>query len=620
MAISAYIYDGIKLTNITHLVLDTIIRGDIAQAAREATVKIINTSDGETPLIDVQLSGELRLNYGKEEVFRGSMFAYDVDSTGNASIKAYDYNYYLTKNSDTHKFENKKASDIIKELCSNYEISFGSVADTGYVIPRLILRGRTLYDAMIIALTESEKKNNRTFAIINRGGKLSLIEKKKVITKLTIENGRNLLSSSYSKTNENRYTQVELSANDGAFYSVRGNQESKNAYGMMQYYEEAKDVTTQTALDELARMLLEFHDKAEEEYAVDSFGITSVTSGTAVVVNEKMSNLYGAYYVSQDTHKFPAGGVYTMSLKLSRTLDIPREDYEDPEADSFGVSEEQGLPDAVYEGGFIGTAYDPALGGINADSNPLDTATGTYVLAGRTIAVAPLIIPYGSVVAIRVPTMPQYNGIYLAEDTGGAIRNENGGKRIDIVIKGKSNAYGFGRRNVEVAVLERGTGPADARAKAKNWSATEAKYAMSAKTEGSTGDTGKAAEVVRMARSFIDKLTYEFSGKNILSGYGDCSGFTKFIYKRAAGIDIGDGTINQVTKGRVIATSEARAGDLVFFKNTYVKGRVSHVGIVTRPGYCVSLASSGCKEHGFLLSNNSYWGDPYHFMQVNRVL
>ena len=616
--ITAYTYDGITLRNITRLIMDVAITGDIAQAYRKAVVQFINTTDGSSPHLNVQLSAELRINYNKEEIFRGPMFGYNVDSTGNASITAYDHNYYLTRNSDSHKFENKKASEIVKELCENYEVPVGDIADTGYVIPRLILRGRTLYDAMIIALTESEKKNNRTFAIINKGGKLSLIEKKKAVTKLTIENGRNLLSAAYSKTNENRYNQIELSANDGALFAVNGNQDSKRLYGMMQYYEEAKDVTNQTALDELARMLLEFHDKAEEEYAVDSFGITSVTSGTAVVVNEKMSNLYGAYYVSQDTHKFPANGPYTMSLKLSRTLDIPREDYEEPEAESFGVSQEQGLPDAVYEGGFIATAYDPDLDAENSDGSPTDTATMTNVIPGRTMAVSPMVIPYGSVVAVRVPTMPQYNGIYLAEDTGQAIVRENGGKRIDLVIKGDNETRQFGRRNAEVAILERGTGPSDARAKAKNWSAIEAKYAMSSKTESSTGETGTAAEIVRMARTFIGRLTYDFGGKNILSGRGDCSGFTKFIYQRAAGINLGDGTSGQITKGRVIATSEARAGDVVFFKNTYRVG-VSHVGIVTRPGYCVSLASSGCKEHGYTMQTNpEYWGK--HFMQINRVL
>ncbi len=132
----------------------------------------------------------------------------------------------------------------------------------------------------------------------------------------------------------------------------------------------------------------------------------------------------------------------------------------------------------------------------------------------------------------------------------------------------------------------------------------------------SDGASSKAQEVVTIASSFKGRLRYNFGGKNIPGGSGDCSGFTYYIYNRV-GINIGHGTSTQVSRGRKISRGDARAGDLVFFKGTYRAG-VSHVGIVTRPGYCVSLASSGCKEHGYLTNNDSYWGPK--FMQVNRVL
>ncbi|KIL72552.1 C40 family peptidase [Bacillus badius] len=137
---------------------------------------------------------------------------------------------------------------------------------------------------------------------------------------------------------------------------------------------------------------------------------------------------------------------------------------------------------------------------------------------------------------------------------------------------------------------------------------------------GTVGGSPKAQEVVTLAKSYIGRLKYDYGGKNIARGSGDCSGFTKFIYKKV-GIDIGDGTATQIKKGRKIEPSAAQAGDLVFFKGT-IKERgpnaVSHVGIVTKPGYCVSLGNSGCKEHGYLRSNHSYWGPK--FMQINRVL
>ncbi|MGG3797726.1 peptidoglycan DD-metalloendopeptidase family protein [Metabacillus fastidiosus] len=140
-------------------------------------------------------------------------------------------------------------------------------------------------------------------------------------------------------------------------------------------------------------------------------------------------------------------------------------------------------------------------------------------------------------------------------------------------------------------------------------------------TGGDTGTDDARKAVVDLAKSYIGKLKYVWGGKKISSGGGDCSGFSHHIFNKAANYNLGHGTMTQITKGKKIATSDAKAGDVVFFKGTISsrgKNTVSHVGIVTKPGYCISLASSGCKEHGYLTSNDSYWGK--HFMQINRVL
>src|SRR5690606_24899577 len=120
-----------------------------------------------------------------------------------------------------------------------------------------------------------------------------------------------------------------------------------------------------------------------------------------------------------------AGGVHVMDLTLSKTLDLPVLEYEPPDESSddpdSGKSAEYDFP---YSTGWVATAYDPMLGGINTSGDPRTTATSTRWSYNRTIAVDPKVIPYGSVVAIKAPSMPKYNGMYLAEDTGGAIKGK----------------------------------------------------------------------------------------------------------------------------------------------------------------------------------------------------
>lgn len=69
------------------------------------------------------------------------------------------------------------------------------------------------------------------------------------------------------------------------------------------------------------------------------------------------------------------------------------------------------------------------------------TATGTKATAGRTVAVDPTVIPYGSTVIIDGHS-------YIAEDTGGAVK----GKRIDIYFDNHDEALKFGRRELEVTI------------------------------------------------------------------------------------------------------------------------------------------------------------------------
>ena len=70
------------------------------------------------------------------------------------------------------------------------------------------------------------------------------------------------------------------------------------------------------------------------------------------------------------------------------------------------------------------------------------TATGTIATEGRTIAVDPEVIPYGSKVLINGHT-------YIAEDCGGAIK----GKHIDLFFDSHEDALNWGIQYLEVEIV-----------------------------------------------------------------------------------------------------------------------------------------------------------------------
>lgn len=73
------------------------------------------------------------------------------------------------------------------------------------------------------------------------------------------------------------------------------------------------------------------------------------------------------------------------------------------------------------------------------------TATGTKPIFGRTIAVDPTIIPYGTRVYI-----PEFDKTFVAEDCGGGIK----GNKIDIYMNTEKECLNWGVQNITIYILK----------------------------------------------------------------------------------------------------------------------------------------------------------------------
>jgi len=73
------------------------------------------------------------------------------------------------------------------------------------------------------------------------------------------------------------------------------------------------------------------------------------------------------------------------------------------------------------------------------------TKSGARCVPGRTAAVDPRYIPFGSV--IYVPALGRY---YIAEDTGNMIKRN----AIDLAFKTRKEAVKFGRKNLTVVIIK----------------------------------------------------------------------------------------------------------------------------------------------------------------------
>ena len=126
--------------------------------------------------------------------------------------------------------------------------------------------------------------------------------------------------------------------------------------------------------------------------------------------------------VNQDEYIEPSETV-TEQITIAETTTLPIETTTAPEVTAIKVTATA----------YCGCSYCTDGDGI--------TATGTKATQGRTIAVDPSVIPYGTKVIINGNT-------YIAEDCGGAIK----GKMIDIYFDSHEEAKQFGRQKLTVYV------------------------------------------------------------------------------------------------------------------------------------------------------------------------
>jgi hypothetical protein len=321
-------------TYITDIVQSVEWSGDVQQAYRSVDISLINTIDGVQRAITFELGKEIRFYSEEVELFRGVIFRTSIDCEGAASIIAYDENVYLTKNTDTRKFTNATATQIIRQLCADFDVASGSLTDTGYVIPSLVLRDMTLWNMITTALTLTYKQTGRRYYVYASQGTLRLSERKERTAAYIIESASTLTAASYTQSIDEMRNRVKVIGGDpdkNPISAVAGDSASEASYGRMQHLETADYDAKQAEITQLAERLLTEMNVIDDEATVAALGYDDTYAGVSVYVYDEMTGITGSYYVSSDTHTY-ANGLHTMSLTLSATDDLPTLEYTPPPA------------------------------------------------------------------------------------------------------------------------------------------------------------------------------------------------------------------------------------------------------------------------------------------------
>lgn len=300
--------------------------GEKLAAPRTLTATILSTQRGLHQKQPVNLGNQLIFRWKGEELFRGTIFARDRTRDGSLTLTAHDELIYLTQNTDSYVFTGKTLGEVVRRICTDFEIPIGTIADTPHRFSRTF-EGQSLFDIILTFLSLTYKQTGVKYYIYASKGKVNLVKRVDLAQKWVIEDGANLIGYSFAESLDDTATRVKLVAGE-AKNTITAKVDAEwlqQFYGVLQHYEQVTETLNKAQLMERAVQTIKAKAKPGETFSVEALGIPDAISGGAVYVIVKELGVHRAFYIDQDTHSFQSN-THTMSLTLTRTDDLPEID------------------------------------------------------------------------------------------------------------------------------------------------------------------------------------------------------------------------------------------------------------------------------------------------------
>ena len=301
--------NGEKL-DITNLLTNITWSGDYKSCSRKLEFSLLNSAtDINIPKVDIPLMSMILFYEDNNELFRGFVYEREKSSDNSISFLCYDYAAKLIDIKVSYNIKNETASSIYNKFLTEYGLAKGDIVGASTQIKKVFL-GTTAYDMIMTAYTEEAKKTGKKYMVYSKGDKFCSMEKGITKLKLSFEEGKNILSSSFKESVSKMVNKVLIVDENGNKVSEVKNDEWLKAYGLFQEVykkEENKDSNTE------AKALL---NGIEQTCSLTGFGDTTCITGYGVQVKDTYTGLVGLFYIDSDTHTWE-GGNYTIDLELN---------------------------------------------------------------------------------------------------------------------------------------------------------------------------------------------------------------------------------------------------------------------------------------------------------------
>lgn len=273
-------------------------------------------------VLDITEGNAVTFYVNEVPVFKGFIFSKARDKKNIITVTCYDQLRYF-KNKDCYYYTDKTATDVLKMIANDFNLTLGDVANTEFKIARRIERDKTLTDIMNTALYLTHINTHKLYQVYDDDGKIILASDESMKLDLYIDANTfdNFTCESSIDKDTYNYIKVVRNVPDGKnkklqITGVVADEDRVKEWGRLQQLYRPEDKVT-NAIDMAVNMIKEKNRKTRDVRLKNVLGDVRVRGGSIVYLKHNFGDINIDSYVMVEsvTHSFK-NGIHIMDLDL----------------------------------------------------------------------------------------------------------------------------------------------------------------------------------------------------------------------------------------------------------------------------------------------------------------
>lgn len=269
---------------------------DVAPQVQKVTYTTNRTGAPGTLKFTVNASGisfvegdAVRFSVDGQLVFLGWVFTKSRDRYSVIDVTCYDQLRYL-KASASYCFVARTAGQIIQEIAQDFQLAVGTLDETGYPIPTLVMEEKSCLDIISTAIQKTLLATGKLYTFFDDGGALSLREAGSMVASGVVGTGSLLLDYTYqTDIDKQTYNSIKLVRPNEATgrADVFQAMDSANVakWGLLQLYEKVDEALNDAQVAAQAKSMLEYHNRRWRTLKVSALGLNGLRAGQMLMMD-----------------------------------------------------------------------------------------------------------------------------------------------------------------------------------------------------------------------------------------------------------------------------------------------------------------------------------------------